>query len=100
MNKQKKMRLLQTPQEINRMTVISGLGFLACLAARVAEWENIAGVIGVVFTITAAWAFFSALELREKDKEAASYNMLWGTGALTLLLGACAAVQIKVWFGL
>lgn len=98
--KQKKKILLQTAKDINRITVLSGIGFLACLGARGLKWDTLAGLIGIVFTVLAGWAFFSAMELREKDREAASYNMIWGTGALTLLLGACAAVQIKIWFGL
>lgn len=100
MDKQKKNRLLQTVQEINRVTIISGVGFLAYLGVRIAGLETVAGIISIVFTIVAAWAFFSAIDLRGKDKEAASYNMIWGTGALTILLGACAALQMKLWFGL
>lgn len=100
MDKQKKKRLLQTPQEINRLTVVTGVGFLLCLAARAVGMETIAGLLSIVLTAVSAWVFVSAMELREKDRDAAGYNMIWGSGALTVLLFACAAVQIKLWFGL
>ena len=39
-------------------------------------------------------------ESRKRDKAAVSYNLLWGTGALTILLVACAVLSVKVRLGM
>lgn len=100
MKKENKGFLLRTVPQINRWTAISGLGFLLYLGAAAVELRLAADVIAVVAVLAALRTFLSAADLRGKDKEAVSYNLLWGTGALTLLLGACVALAVKTRFGL
>lgn len=100
MKKEKKGFLLRTVPQINRWTGISGVGFLLYLGAAALELRLAADVIAVVFVLIALRTFLSAADLRGKDKEAVTYNLLWGTGALTLLLGACVALAVKTRFGL
>ena len=53
-----------------------------------------------MFGLIAVWTFLSAAVVRRKDKETVSYNLLWGTGALALLLGGCAVLTVKMRLGL
>ena len=90
----------ETIRRLNGGAVLSGLGFLLYLAARALGWGLAADVICIVFGIIAVLTFLCAASERRKDKEAVSYNLLWGTGALALLLGACAVLTVKMWLGL
>ena len=100
MNEENKGFLLRTVPQINRWTGISGVGFLLYLGAAALKIQLVADILAVIFALVALRAFLSAADLRGKDKEAVSYNLLWGTGALMLLLGACTALAVKNWFGL
>ena len=42
----------------------------------------------------AGYAFLSALDCREKDKDSVSYNIVWGTGALAILMLLPAVMTI------
>ena len=92
--------LLRTGPQINRWTAISGLGFLLYLGAAALEWILVKDIIAVIFAVIAIITFLSAADLRQKDKEAVSYNLLWGTGSLAIMLGACAVLGIKLRLGL
>ena len=76
-------------RQINGGAILSGIGFLLYLAARALGWELAADIICIVFGVG-----------RQKDKELVSYSLLWGTGALALLLGGCAVLTIKIKLGL
>lgn len=98
-HKEKKTKV-QTTKQINIGAGASGTAFALYLAAMALQWKAVAAIVAVLGVIIAIWACGSASELRRKDKEAVSYNLLWGTGALALLLAACAAAGIKQLFGL
>ena len=100
MKKQKKGLLLQTQKELNTGAIVSGIGFLLYIAASAMEWIGAANVIAVVFALVSLWVFLSAMTARGEDKETASGNLVLGTGALTLLLGACAVLAIRRWTGM
>lgn len=80
---------------INRGAFASGIGFALYLALLAAGQQVIADIVNVVFAVVAVWTFLDAAELRGKDKEAVSYSLLWGTGALALMLGGCAVLMVK-----
>ena len=50
--------------------------------------------MAIGFGIEAAYTFFSAVDCREKDKDSVSYNILWGTGAVMILLLVPAVLTI------
>lgn len=90
---------LATEQQIQRGASISGVGFLLYLAAAALRWAAAAGILAVVFAIGAAYVFVSIV-IRSSKGTKATYSLLWGQGALTILLVACAALSIKVWLHL
>ena len=91
------------PQTLKRIRIASGVAaglFLLYMGAMTLQWNAAAAAAGVFGTVAAGWACLTAAELRGKDKEAVSYNLLWGTGALAILLAGCAAAGIKLLFAL
>lgn len=100
MKNEKKGFLLKDVRSMNRASGVCGVGFLLYLGAAMLNLSLIKDIIAVIFALIAVWNFFSVAELRGKDKEAVSYNLLWGAGAMALLLGACAFLGIKVRLGL
>ena len=50
--------------------------------------------MAIGFGIEAAYTFFSAVDCREKDKDSVSYNIVWGTGALAILMLLPAVMTI------
>ena len=96
----KKGLLLRTEKQLNGGAIVSGSGFLLYLAARAMEWGMAADIVCIVFGVIAVWTFLSAAVGRRKSKETVSYSLLWGTGALALLLGACAVLTIRQRLGL
>ena len=89
-----------SPDKLNRGYVISALGFLLYLAVSALAGQGTAGVIAIPFALFSAYVFLSVNAARKMDKESAGYNLLWGCAALTLLLGTCAVLSIKLWLGL
>lgn len=98
--KEKKGLLLQTTRQINIGAGVSGLGFLLYLGVSALGWIDLADIIAIAFGTAAIYVFASASALREREKEAVSYSLLWGTGALALLLGGCALLGIRLHLGL
>lgn len=98
--KEKTGFLLQTVKQMNAGAVLSGTGFLLYLALSALGWETAADVTAVAFGIVAVYVFLSVAAGRSRDKEAVSYSLLWGTGALALLLGGCGVLTVKLWLGL
>lgn len=89
------------PQEkLNKWYSITACGFLLYLIACGVVGQKIAGVIALVFAVIAVYLFFSASAARSEDKEKVGYNILWGSGAMALMLGAFAIASIKLWLGL
>jgi len=98
--KEKKGFLLRTVKEMNRGAVVSGIGFLLYLLLRATGLESISDVVVIVFAVISAYTFLSVAAGRMKDKEAVSYSLLWGTGALALMLVGFAFLTIRMHLGL
>lgn len=98
--KEKRGFWLQTVKQMNIGAGVSGIGFLLYLAASAMGLETAADIITIVFGVVALYVFISVAEGRSRDKTAVSYSLLWGTGALALLLGGCAVLTIKLRLGL
>lgn len=89
------------PQEkLNKWYGLTALGFLLYLIACGVVGQKAAGVVAVIFCVIAVYLFISVAAAREDDKQAVGYNLLWGSGALALMLGACAYLSLKLWLGL
>lgn len=98
--REKKGILLQTVKQMNAGAIVSGLGFLLYLALSALGVETAADITAVAFGIVSVYVFLSVAAGRSRDKEAVSYSLLWGTGALALLMGGCGVLTVKMWFGL
>ena len=75
-------------------TVIGGIGFAIYIALSALEWRGLALFAALAFGLEAGYAFLSALDCREKDKDSVSYNIVWGTGALAILMLLPAVMTI------
>lgn len=89
--------LLRSTRQMNLGAIISGVGFLVYLGASVLERIGLSNVLALVFAPVSLYVFASVAAGRRQDKEAVSYNLLWGQGALTILLCMCAALTIREW---
>ncbi|MCI8480065.1 MAG: hypothetical protein HFG08_04185 [Oscillibacter sp.] len=98
--KEKKGFLLQTVRQMNGGAALCGVGFLLYLGASALGWVTAADILTIAFGVVSLYVFISVSEGRRKDKEAVSYNLLWGTGALALLLCGCAVLTIRLRLGL
>ena len=98
--KEKKGFLLQTVLQMNGGAALCGVGFLLYLGASALGWVTAADILTIAFGVVSLYVFISVSEGRRKDKEAVSYNLLWGTGALALLLCGCAVLTIRLRLGL
>ena len=97
---EKKSLLLQTVKQMNIGVSVVGAGFLLYIAASALKLTLVGDLISILFGLGALYVVVSVYAGRQKDKEAVSYNLLWGSGALAILLCGCAAVTIKMRFGL
>jgi hypothetical protein len=93
--KRKNSLLLQGVKQLNLGAMVSGIGFLLYLGASVLGLTGAADLLSLVFALVSLYVFASAAEGRRKDKEAVSYNLLWGTGALAALACLCAAAVLR-----
>lgn len=98
--REKKGFLLRTVRQMNAGAIVSGLGFLLYLTLSALELEPAADIAAVAFGLVSVYVFASVAAGRSWDKEAVSYSLLWGTGALALLMGGCAVLTVKLWLGL
>ncbi|MEY8388814.1 hypothetical protein AALC17_16285 [Oscillospiraceae bacterium 38-13] len=89
--------LLQGVKQLNRGAMVSGLGFVLYLGAAALGWRTAADILSLAFALAALYVYASVAAERRRDKEAVSYNLLWGQGALTVLLCMCAAVTVRGW---
>lgn len=97
---EKKGLLLRTVKQLNAGAVVSGLGFLLYLVLSALNWGTAADITAVAFGIVSVYVFVSAAAGRARNREAVSYSLLWGTGALALLLGGCGVLTVRLWLGL
>ena len=100
MKNEKKSFLMKELRSMNIGAVVSGVGFLLYLGAAALEWILVKDLVAIVFGAVAVWTFFSVLDARGKDKEKFTYSLLWGTGALAIMLVVCAYMGIKLRLGL
>lgn len=98
--RQKNSLLLQGVKQLNLGAVVSGLGFLLYLGAAALGWQDAADVLSLIFAVVSLYVFASVAAGRKRDREAVSYNLLWGTGALALLLCMCAVLTLRERLGL
>lgn len=98
--KKKNGFLLQTVEQMNCGTIVGGVGFLLYLAASALRWETAADIVVMLFGVVSVYVCASVAAGRKRDKQAVSYCLLWGAGALTLLLAGCAVLTLKLRLGL
>ena len=91
--------LLRGAKRLNWGAMVSGAGFLLYLGAAALGWEGTAEILSLVFVAVSLYVFASVAAARRRDKEAVSYNILLGPGALTLRFCMCAALTVRKWLG-
>lgn len=91
---------LQTTKQMNLGAAVSGIGFLLYLAASALGSRALADGVAAVFGLVSIYVFVSIAAGRRRDKEAVSYNLLWGQAALMVLLVACAVLGVKQRLGI
>ena len=87
-------------KQMNIGAGISGTGFLLYLITSAIKLETIRDVIVILFAVVSTWVFTSVADGRKKDQEAVSYNLLWGTGALAIMMVFFAFATIRMRLGL
>ena len=90
----KKSIWLKPGKQLNSGAIVGGIGLALYLVLSALEWRTAALIVAIGFGIEAAYTFFSAVDCREKDKDSVSYNILWGTGAVMILLLVPAVLTI------
>ena len=93
--RRKNSLLLQGVKQLNLGAVVSGVGFLLSLGAAALKWETAADILSLAFALVSLYVFVSVAAARQGDREAVSYNLLWGQGALAVLTGMCALLTIR-----
>lgn len=88
------------PEKLNLGYAASAAGFLLYLLVSALVGQSAAGIIAIPFALFSVYLFLSVSAARSDDKEKIGYNLLWGSGALALLHGACAVLSVKLWLGL
>ena len=98
--REKRGLLLQTVKQMNAGAIFSGVGFLVYLTLSALGWETAAAISAVALGMVSVYVFASVAAGRSQDRETVSYSLLWGTGALALLMGGCGGLTVKLWLGL
>ena len=98
--KRQKSLLLRGTRQLNRGAVASGVVFLLYIGASALELGWAADAAALAAGAVSLYVFLSAAAERRRDKEAASLNLLWGQGALTLLSGMCVLPALREMLGL
>lgn len=91
---------LKPGKQINNGAIVGGIGFALYLLFSALEWEAAALITAIGFGVESLYTFWSTIEWRDRDKESVSYSIMWGTGALTLLMLVPAVMTIKMELGL
>lgn len=89
--------LLREVRQMNLGAIVSGVGFLLYLGAAALGRQTAAELLSLAFAVVSLYVFVSVAAGRKRDKEAVSYNLLWGQGALAILLCLCAALTVREW---
>lgn len=89
--------LLREVRQMNLGAIVSGVGFLLYLGAAALGRQTAAELLSLAFAVVSLYVFASVAAGRKRDKEAVSYNLLWGQGALAILLCLCAALTVREW---
>ena len=100
MNDKRRGLLFQTKKQMNNGAIATGLGFVLYLVLLVLGLELPADLVAIAFSVVGIFNALSVLAGRRRDREAVSYNLLWGQLALTILLAACAVLAVKQRLGL
>lgn len=100
MNEKKRPFLLQEVSKMQQGYIAAWIGFLLYLGASALSWDAAAIVIGIAFGILSLYVFCSVAALRRRDKTLVGYNLLWGMGALTILLLGGAVLEMRQRLGL
>lgn len=98
--KKEKKGLLQTKKQLNVGAGISALGFLLYLLVSALDLGILKDLTVCVFAALSLWVFVSAADARKKDQETVSLNLMWGTGALALMMVFFAMATIRMRLGL
>ena len=98
--RQKNSLLLQDVKQMNLGAIVSGVGFLLYLGAAALGWQGAADMLSLAFALVSLYVFASVAAGRRRDREAVSYNLLWGQGALALLTCLCAALTVRERLGI
>jgi len=90
---------------IRKGVAAAAAGFLIYLLLSALKWDAVAAVFALLFGLWALFVFLSALAGRAKDpkhhsEKDISYSLLWGSGALTILLLGCGILGVKLLLGL
>ena len=96
----KKNFWLRPGKQLNTGAMVGGLGFALYLLLSALGQDTASLIAAIAFGVEAGYTFFSAVDCREKDKDSVSYNLLWGTGALMILLLVPAVLTVKMQLGL
>ena len=86
---------LQTVKQLRIGVSVCGVGFLLYIMLLMLEMEATADVIACIFGPISVYVFFSVVDARSRDKEAVTFSLLWGAGALMIMLAGCAILAIK-----
>lgn len=97
MMKKEKALLFHSVGKVHTGEVLSGVGFLVYLiGSGVKLPDAVLCVPLVIFSAAAVWTLVSILTYpKERKREELSYNILWGQGAVTILLLAGTVLTIK-----
>ena len=100
MKNEKKGFLLKTAKQMNWGAGASALGFFLYLLVSALDLGILKDIVVVAGAVLSLWVFASVADGRNRDKEAVTYNLLWGTGALALMMVFFAFATIRMRLGL
>ena len=98
--KKEKKGLLQTKKQLNFGAALSALGFLLYLLVSALDLGILKDLTVCVVAAFSLWVFVSAADARKKDQELVSLNLMWGTGALAIMMVFFAMATIRMRLGL
>ena len=96
----KKWFELKTRKQLNRGAWVSALGFVLYLVVSALNLGVLKDIVVVAAAAVSLWVFLCAADVRKDDKETVSYNLLWGTGALAMMLVFFTFATLRMRLGL
>jgi membrane protein implicated in regulation of membrane protease activity len=93
----RKALFLNTQKQLHAGEIVSGAGFLLYIALSALKIPEAALAAELaVFSVFSVWTLVSMIVYpRSRKKKEVSYNLLWGQGALTILLVACEVLTVR-----